>query len=282
MIMKKMLLMLVAVLAYSVAFSQISPDTFNDFEDGTTQGWSNGSSSPNPPTNQPDGGPGGAGDAFLEEISGGGAGPGSRMIIFNQEPEWLGDYSLLLDISFDAKVPTNDDLLLRVAMKGGSDDSTISSTVAVTVPGGSDWNTYSINLGASSFTLVGGTNTIEEVLQDVVDVRILHSDSPSYLGQSIAATLQLDNISITGLIGVEDQLKASFQAYPNPTVNTLQVAAEVVMDSYKIYNLLGAKVAEGTIEATQKQINVSALQSGTYLIEIIAGDQTTTQKFLKK
>ena len=37
--MKKTLLMLVAVLVYCTAYSQITPGFTNDFEDGTTQQW---------------------------------------------------------------------------------------------------------------------------------------------------------------------------------------------------------------------------------------------------
>ncbi|GAB5399890.1 MAG: hypothetical protein Aureis2KO_14750 [Aureisphaera sp.] len=281
--MKKAIPLLLAVFTYCVTFGQISPDTFNDFEDGTTQGWSNGGSSPNPPSNVPDGGPTGAGDGFLEEISSGGAGPGSRMIVFNTNAEWLGDYSSILDLSFDAKSPTNDDLFVRVAMEGGSDDSAICTTASVTVSAQSDWTSYTLNMDASSFTLVSGSNTIEEVLQEVTEIRILHSDTPSFIGQSIDATLHVDNISVTASIsGVEDQLANTFQLYPSPAVNTLKLSAQISMDSYRIYNLLGARVAQGTIESTQQEIDVSALQTGTYLIEITAGDQTTTQKFLKK
>ncbi|MDC8003650.1 T9SS type A sorting domain-containing protein [Aureisphaera galaxeae] len=281
--MKKIVLLLIAAGIYTVASAQISTSTFNDFEDGTTQGWDNGSSSPNPPTNIPDGGPGGAGDAFLEEISGGGAGPGSRMIVFNTNDEWLGNYeALTIVLNFNAKTPTNEDLFIRLAMEGGSDETTISSTTAVTVPAQSNWNEYTLSLDAADFTLIDGANTIEEVLQDVTEIRILHSDTPSFIGQSIDATLHLDNVGVIGLIGFEDQLAKTFQLSPNPADNVMRLDAQVAMESYAIYNLLGAKVAQGVIEGTQKQIDVSALQSGTYLIEVASGSQTTTQKFLKR
>ena len=275
--MKKTLFMLVAALVYCTTYSQITPGLSNDFEDGTTQGWSNGGSSPNPPTNETEGD-----NSYLQEISSGGAGPGSRMVVFNRESEWLGDYSVLLDITFDARVPTNEDLFIRVAIEGGSDETSISSTNAVTVPAQGDWDNYTLSLDPSAFTIIGGDNTIEETLADVTEIRIIHSIDPAFIGDSIDATLHLDNIFVSGLIGFEDKLATTFQMYPNPAVNTVQVSAEVEMERYSIYNLLGAKVAEGTIEATQKQIDVSALQSGNYLIEITAGDQTTTQKFLKR
>ena len=113
--------------------------------------------------------------------------------------------------------------------------------------------------------------------------QILHSDVPSFTGQSIAATLHLDNIGVRETIaGVEDNLASSLQVYPIPAVNELQLSAQVGMESYTIYNLLGAKVAQGAIEGTQKQIDVSALQSGTYLIEVSSVNQIVTNKFLKK
>lgn len=282
--MKKIFSLVIALSVCAVSNAQIEAGFLNDFEDGTTQGWSNGGSSPNPPTNVPDGGPGGAGDGFLEEISGGGAGPGSRMIIFNGNPEWLGDYSnaVVVALDFDAKVPTNDDLLLRVAMEGGSDDTAISSTIPVTIPGQSSWSGYTISLLPSDFTIVSGSNTVEEVLQDVVDVRILHSTDPSYIGESIEATLHLDNITAIGSFGINDALINSFKTSPNPVQNELHLRAEIHIDTYIIYNLLGAKVGQGTVSNSEKTIDVSALTTGTYLIEVTSQGQSSSQKFIKQ
>jgi len=280
--MKKIMIMLVAVLTYSVASAQIFPGFVNDFEDGTTQGWSNGGSSPNPPANIPDGGPSGTGDAFLEEVSSGTVGPGSRMVIFNTDSDWLGDYTgLVNEISFDAKTPTNEDLFIRLAIEGGSDETTISSTTAVTVPAQSDWASYSLDMDPTSFTIIGGANSVTEVLADVTEIRIIHNENPSFIGASINATLHLDNIFVAGIIGLEDKLATTFQVFPNPALSSLQLSAQVDMESYVIYNLLGAKVAQGVIEGTQKQIDVSALQSGAYVIEVSSGNQSATQEFLK-
>ena len=81
--MRKILLLLAAICFSFISHAQISGGLTNNFEDGTTQGWSNVAQSPNPPTNIPTGGPGGVDDNFLEEISAGGGGAGSKMIIQN-------------------------------------------------------------------------------------------------------------------------------------------------------------------------------------------------------
>src|SRR5688572_16024391 len=71
-----------------VVFGQV-----DDSQDGTTMGWDEGSASINPPTNQPTGGPAGANDRYLQNISSGGGGAGSRMVMLNFTPRWDGDYN---------------------------------------------------------------------------------------------------------------------------------------------------------------------------------------------
>ncbi|PWB73274.1 MAG: hypothetical protein C3F15_10055, partial [Holophagae bacterium] len=78
-------------MATAVPAWAVDPLQVDDFEDGTTMGWEEGAPSPNPPVNVADGGPGGAGDAYLENTSSGGTGAGSRMVMFNNA-QWTGDY----------------------------------------------------------------------------------------------------------------------------------------------------------------------------------------------
>ncbi len=71
----------------------------DDFQDGTTQGWSAGSiTNPNPPQNAPNAGPAGAGDHALLITAVGGFGPGSNLVALNPVPftgpsQWTGNYS---------------------------------------------------------------------------------------------------------------------------------------------------------------------------------------------
>src|SRR5438552_12086560 len=63
----------------------------DDFQNGTTMGWSEGGISPNPPTNIASGGPNGAGDSWLRNIASGVGGAGAKQIMFNQA-QWTGNY----------------------------------------------------------------------------------------------------------------------------------------------------------------------------------------------
>src|SRR5215468_3493420 len=80
------LTLLCGSIASAVTFGQK-----DDFQDGTTMGWVEGVPSPNPPTNVANGGPGGAGDRYVQNVASGGAGAGSKQIMFNQA-QWAGNY----------------------------------------------------------------------------------------------------------------------------------------------------------------------------------------------
>ena len=75
--------------AFAVVDGQI-----DDFEDGTEQGWDEGPESPNPPLNVATGGPAGAGDNYLENVSIGGVGttPGKSLVQMNSL-QWTGNYT---------------------------------------------------------------------------------------------------------------------------------------------------------------------------------------------
>lgn len=69
--------------------------------------------------------------------------------------------------------------------------------------------------------------------------------------------------------------------YPNPVETTLNIS---MLDnrnvSYKIFNLMGQSLKMGQLN--QKEINVSDLASGMYILEVNDGQKSITKKFSKK
>src|SRR5690349_14920068 len=98
--MKKPLLISALAVAVLVAGARASyavsiglTDTFTVNEDNWFAGGLGppGQVPPTPPTRIPNGGPGGAGDGFLQVTATGGAGAGSRLVAINGS-QWTGDY----------------------------------------------------------------------------------------------------------------------------------------------------------------------------------------------
>lgn len=265
--------------------AQIASDFINDFEDDTTQGWINGGTSPNPPTNIPSGGPDGIDDNYLEEISSGGSGEGSRLIVFNVNPEWQGDYTGagVNQISFYAKNGHTTDLYLRIGFSGGVGSKMVTTNAVFLPSSQTDWIFITIPINAADFTMTNGPNTPGEVLLNVNGIRIFSNPNISYVGEAIEGTMHLDNIITENILSIEDSNLEDFTIYPNPASEKITLVIPYFEDvNIDIYSLLGEKIQNQEISSKQTQIDISNLSSGVYLLKFSNGKEIFTQKLIKK
>lgn len=75
---------------------------------------------------------------------------------------------------------------------------------------------------------------------------------------------------------------ASFKVYPNPVKNMLNLSYTENMSDVAVFNLLGQQVFSKKINATESQIDMSALTSGTYLVKVHVDNQVKTLKVVKQ
>ncbi|MCH7702211.1 MAG: hypothetical protein IID37_11030 [Planctomycetes bacterium] len=177
--------------AQAVACGQV-----DDFEDGTTMGWTEGPISPNQPTNVANGGPSGVGDNYLRNFSSGGVGAGSRMVMFNTL-QWAGDYLAAGVTRIEADMANfgATALSMRIAIErniGGR----YGSTNAVALPADGQWHRVTFDLTSADLSLISGLATLNDVLANVGELRILSATAgPTWQGDAIVATLGVDNIT---------------------------------------------------------------------------------------
>jgi hypothetical protein len=168
----------------------VSPGTSDTFEDGSTEGWSTGDPSPNPPLNIASGGPAGAGDNYLLLTASGVSGPGGKLVAW-PGADFRGDYpgsgvtALAMDLNNFG--PTT--LSLRLYLDGPL-GSTAVSTQAIVLAPGSGWTSVAFPMTASAFD---GPAAL--VLGNVSQLRLYHGLFADYPGQNIAASLGVDNVT---------------------------------------------------------------------------------------
>ena len=84
------------------------------------------------------------------------------------------------------------------------------------------------------------------------------------------------------LHGIEKQAENGFAVYPNPAKGVLFVETactpSLPMQTYRITNLMGQTLIQGTINAEKQQIDIASLPAGMYFINM--GEQTV--KFVKQ
>lgn len=183
---------------FGSAEAAITLNQVDDFQNGSTTGWSEGGPSPNPPSIVTSGGPSGTGDKYLFNISSGGSGAGSRQVIFSTGSEWIGNYLLaqVSQITADIKdFSSSAPLSLRIAVQGGPSGTWFGSTTPVAVTTDGLWHHLSFGLSSAALSLVSGTDSLPAVLGNVSQLRILSSASaPSNIGDAVSSSLGVDNI----------------------------------------------------------------------------------------
>jgi hypothetical protein len=75
---------------------------------------------------------------------------------------------------------------------------------------------------------------------------------------------------------------SAFSYYPNPVKNLLNLSYIENITDIKVFNLLGQQIVEQKFDNTLAQLDLSALQSGTYLVKVSAANQTKTIKITKE
>lgn len=185
----KMWLIITALLISSAL--AIVANQYDDFEDGTTQGWRSGNQNPTPPSNVASGGIGGVNDNYLSATASGTSGSGSKLVIMNST-QWAGNYisAGVQSVSMHIKNFSDTVLTMRLALRGPGGD--FWSVNPVIVDASTDWQPIAFSVLPTNLT--GGAN-VNSTLSGVTNVRILHSVSGGYSGDIIEAQIGLDNIT---------------------------------------------------------------------------------------
>lgn len=198
-------LLVTALLLAAGAALAISSTEFDDFEDGTTEGWGHGMGTGGV-SNIADGGPGGAGDNFLGVDAHGVSGkPGSRLVVFN-EAQWTGDYNAVgaeFTISMQLANFGATPLSIRIGVENTpvteGEGNQFVSTNAFALPADGVWREAIFVINDSEMTQVAGASTLATALDSVTQFRINSSASPAWEGDILSASLGIDDIQVVSV-----------------------------------------------------------------------------------
>jgi hypothetical protein len=178
------------------------------FQDGTTQDWSVGVNGSLVPMNIATGGPAGTGDRYLQVTSNGGPRADGRLTVFNRN-QWVGDYLAtgVNAIEMDLINLGTQPLSMRVALKDGIGigNAGFASTNPFVLPADGLWHHAVFLLDAADLTRLGSTTlTLDSLLSDVAEFRVLNSANPSLNGDRISAEVGIDNVQATAVAPVPE------------------------------------------------------------------------------
>ncbi|MGK4566027.1 T9SS type A sorting domain-containing protein [Flavobacterium sp. 3HN19-14] len=82
-------------------------------------------------------------------------------------------------------------------------------------------------------------------------------------------------------LGIADNQKNLFKAYPNPTHDVLNVSAEENITNVKMYNMLGQEILNNDGSDKLLQLNISSFAKGTYLLKVLTDKGVKTMNVIK-
>ena len=185
-----------AILLSTERVEAIQAGLINDFQDGV-QAWDGLN-----PVQIPDGGPAGAGDGYLQITSTGGAGSGSKLAMFNQSSDWVGDLGSLGAVSIDVDMfvdPSSEsDLAMRLVLFGPANtNNRWTSTDSISVPKDGQWHHLSFPIDAAALTRAAGNSTYDQMMAGIVRAMFRHDlGTPSSQGTEVVAVAGFDNITV--------------------------------------------------------------------------------------
>ncbi|HET8810335.1 MAG TPA: fibronectin type III domain-containing protein, partial [Flavobacteriaceae bacterium] len=89
-------------------------------------------------------------------------------------------------------------------------------------------------------------------------------------------------VAFDTFMGIEDQVFEGFSFYPNPVSGQLYLKASSQVQEVVIYNLLGQKIMKITPNSLAPTLELSNLQTGTYLMQVTINGSTGVYKILKE
>ena len=93
----------------------------------------------------------------------------------------------------------------------------------------------------------------------------------------------VDALTVTATqLGVNEFAKAQVKYYPNPAGNVLNFSCPEAVSDIQIFNLLGQKVLDRKLNATEGQIDLSELSTGNYVVQTTTAIGTESFKLAKK
>lgn len=166
----------------------------------------------------------------------------------------------------------------------GGCDSTVITTVNVQTP---LVTTISILTSTLIADQTGATyQWIDCSTQNPINGATEQSYSPTQSGEygveitfeGCSAVSECISMELSGI----DQMKSSYKIYPNPTDGKLIVDA-VACDHIRVLDLSGrVLIDEHNFNGLYKQLDLSSLKSGKYMVELLAGEAINEWSFIVK
>ena len=125
-----------------------------------------------------------------------------------------------------------------------------------------------------ALTVVVGGDTVDTTTLGTYTVTYNVSDASGNAAVEVTRT-----VTVTEVLGLDSTEINSVSIYPNPTTSKWTVESSRVINTLTLFNLLGQKVLEQTVNDKKVNIDASNLKTGVYMLKV---NKTTLKRVIKR
>jgi hypothetical protein len=82
------------------------------------------------------------------------------------------------------------------------------------------------------------------------------------------------------IVGIEDNLAAQTQIFPNPATSVVNIMSDHVITNLMIYNFAGQLIRNEQVSSSNHTVNVAELNPGVYIFQIDTDKGRMTERII--
>jgi hypothetical protein len=185
------------------------------------------------------------------------------------------DYSLSLNLEFGKLdgVTQIDGITSSVTVVDTTAPVITVTAGTDTVEQGSTWtDAGAISNGGETVTASG---TVDTSVAGTYSITYTATDAAGNTGTATRT------VTVEATLGIDDAELSQFTYFPNPVNNVLIIKAQASIENITVYNMLGQAVVRSTPNTNDSTVDLSALQTGAYFVQVSINNTLKTVRVIK-
>ncbi len=217
---------------------------------------------------------------------------GSASVRMNNYSNTVGEVDDLISPSYNLGMVTDPTMTFKYAFAQRTTDNTDRLRVQVSTNCGETWATRWVSSNAALGTVTAQNGPLYPTSQSQwkevqvsLPTNVAAADNVRFKFEFTCGGgnfLYIDDINITGSVGISEAQQAGISVYPNPATNSLTIALpnEVRNVKSEIRNITGQVISQSLITNQKSTLDISDFSSGIYFLRLFSENLDVTEKIV--
>lgn len=217
---------------------------------------------------------------------------GSASVRMNNYSNTVGEVDDLISPSYNLGMVTDPTMTFKYAFAQRTTDNTDRLRVQVSTNCGETWATRWVSSNAALGTVTAQNGPLYPTSQSQwkevqvsLPTNVAAADNVRFKFEFTCGGgnfLYIDDINITGSVGISEAQQAGISIYPNPASNSLTIALpnEVRNVKSEIRNITGQVISQSLITNQKSTLDITDFSSGIYFLRLFSENLDVTEKIV--